>query len=142
MYGPEFSIQQTNYELSREFPRLLGGVTSLFRYYSCIFRISGEKATTARAILNRKIDIAFTYTMEASNGFYVDATTKLDVAFTSKKFKEMGVYLCKGLSLLKFDQSFRIKRQNQKIHKDEQVESGKISDDEISEGKSDSEPEN
>ena len=65
MYGPDFGIQHANYELSRELPRLLGNVTSLFRYYSCIFRISGEKATTARAILNRQIDIPFTYTMEA-----------------------------------------------------------------------------
>ena len=33
----------------------------------------------------------------------------------------MGVYLCKSLSLLKFDQSYRIKRQNQKISKDERI---------------------
>jgi hypothetical protein len=54
----------------------LGSLTSLFRYYSCIFRISSGKATTSRAILNRKIDIPFTYTMESSNGFYYDAATK------------------------------------------------------------------
>ena len=54
----------------------------------------------------------------------------------------MGVYLCKSLSLLKFDQSFRIRKQNQKINKDERIESGKTSDDDISEGNSDSEPEN
>lgn len=40
MYGPDFSIQHANYELSRELPRLLSNVTSLFRYYSCIFRIT------------------------------------------------------------------------------------------------------
>lgn len=63
MYGPDFGIQHTNYDLSRELPRLLGNLTSLFRYYSCIFRISSEKATTARAILNRQVDVPFTYTM-------------------------------------------------------------------------------
>lgn len=72
MYGPDFNIQHSNYELSRELPRLLGNMTSYFRYYSCIFRISSEKTTTARAIFNRSVDIPFTYTMESSNGFYYD----------------------------------------------------------------------
>ena len=40
MYGPDFSIQHGNYELCRELPRILGSLTSLFRFYSCIFRIS------------------------------------------------------------------------------------------------------
>ena len=51
-------------------------MTSLFRYYSCIFRILGEKVTTARAIMNRRIDVPFTYTTEASNGFYIDPSSK------------------------------------------------------------------
>jgi cytosolic carboxypeptidase protein 2/3 len=88
----------------------LGSLTSLFRYYSCIFRISSGKATTSRAILNRKIDIPFTYTMESSNGFYYDAATKAEMPFSWKKYKEMGVYLCKALGLLGFDQQNRIRR--------------------------------
>ena len=66
------------------------------------------------------------------------------MAFTSQKFREMGVYLCKSFGLLRFDNNYRIRRtqQSQKIAKDEQVGRGNVSDDEISEGKSDSEPEN
>jgi hypothetical protein len=55
----------------------------------------------------------------------------------------MGVYLCKGLGLLKFDQNNRIKRNiSQNIEKDGyHSENERHSDDEISEGQSDSEPE-
>lgn len=43
--------------------------------------------------------------------------------FTSKKFREMGVYLCKSFSLLKFDQNFKIKKTMiQKISKDDYLE--------------------
>lgn len=63
MYGPDFNIQHAYYESSRELPRILGNITSYFRYYSCIFRISNEKIATARAIFNRSLDIPFTYTM-------------------------------------------------------------------------------
>lgn len=73
MYGPECSIQHVNYELCRELPRLLSNITSLFRYYSCIFRITNEKSTTSRAILNKILDIPYAYTMESSNGFYFDS---------------------------------------------------------------------
>lgn len=53
----------------------------------------------------------------------------------------MGVYLCKSFNLLKFDQNFRIRKtQTQKVTKDDYCESDKNSDDEISEGGSDSEP--
>ncbi len=45
----------------------------MFRYYSCIFRISHEKSTTARATFNRVINIPFTYTLESSNGAYYDS---------------------------------------------------------------------
>ena len=45
----------------------------MFRYYSCIFKISTEKATTARATFNRVVNIPFTYTMESSNGGYYDS---------------------------------------------------------------------
>lgn len=73
MYGPDFNIQHTNYELCRELPRLLSSITSSFRYYSCIFRITNEKSTTSRAIFNKIIDIPYTYTMESSNGLYFDS---------------------------------------------------------------------
>ena len=40
MYGPEFSITNKNYYECRVFPKILGECTSMFRYYSCMFKIS------------------------------------------------------------------------------------------------------
>ena len=107
MYGPEFSIQHGMYEKSRELPKLLGSLTCLFRYYSCIFRISSEKATTGRAVLNRKVDVPFTYTMESSNGFYYDPHTRSDQPFTAARWKEMGKQLVVALSMIKWDEKKR-----------------------------------
>jgi hypothetical protein len=63
MYGPDFNIQHPNYLISRELPKVLASLTSLFRFYSCIFKISSEKSSTARATLNQTLNIPFTYTM-------------------------------------------------------------------------------
>jgi hypothetical protein len=77
--------------------------------------------------------------MESSNGFYYDPVTRTEVPFTAKKWKEMGLYLCKGFGLLKFDQNSRMRRSmTQKISKDESALCVANSDDEISEGNSDS----
>jgi murein tripeptide amidase MpaA len=40
MYGPDYALQDSNYEVCRELPKILGGLTPYFRYYSCSFRIS------------------------------------------------------------------------------------------------------
>lgn len=60
--------------------------------------------------------------------------------FTHKKYKKMGVYLAKVLALVKFDQQNRIKRciAVKDIVKDDYCESDRNSDDNISEGGSDS----
>lgn len=87
MYGPDFGIQHSFYELSRELPRILSNMTSMFRFYSCIFRISSEKTTTARAILNRSVDVPFTFTLESSNGFYYDAVSRTEMPFNAKRWR-------------------------------------------------------
>jgi hypothetical protein len=110
MYGPDFGIQHANYETSRELPRLLAALTSAFRYYSCIFRIASEKAATGRAIFNRTLDVPFTYTLESSNGFYYDANARTELPFTAKKWREIGVCLCKAIAQLKLDQRLRRER--------------------------------
>lgn len=43
MYGPEFPITDRYYYESKILPRMLGRNTEMFRYYSCIFRISSFK---------------------------------------------------------------------------------------------------
>lgn len=44
----------------------------MFRYYSCSFKISEDKKTTARAIFLKNISIPFSFTVEASNGSFYD----------------------------------------------------------------------
>lgn len=63
MYGPEYSIQDQNYEICRQLPRILGNLTNYFRYYSCTFKISEAKMSTGRAVFNRELKIPYTYTM-------------------------------------------------------------------------------
>jgi hypothetical protein len=47
--------------------------------------------------------------MESSNGFYYDWVKHVEVPFTAKKWKEMGVFLCKGLYMLKLEERNRPK---------------------------------
>ena len=63
VYGPEFPIIERYYYESRIFPKLLGNITNMFRYYSCIFKISDFKVTTARAILLRRLNVPLSYTI-------------------------------------------------------------------------------
>ena len=70
MYGPEFSISNKFYYEARIFPKMLSELTSLFRYYSCVFRISQVKESTARVVMMKKLQIPLSYTVEASNGSF------------------------------------------------------------------------
>lgn len=40
MYGPEFSITNKSYYDCRIFPKILSDCTNMFRYYSCMFKVS------------------------------------------------------------------------------------------------------
>lgn len=60
----------------------------MFRYYSCSFRISSEKKTTARAVLLKYIPHC--YTIEASVGSYYSPTDKKDYDFTPFSWQLMG----------------------------------------------------
>ena len=71
----------------------------MFRYYSCIFKISTEKATTARATFNRVVNIPFTYTMESSNGGYYDSEDHQEKTFTAGRLIQMGATLAKALGI-------------------------------------------
>lgn len=93
----------------------------MFRYYSCVFRISQCKETTARAILFKKLNIPFAYTLEASNGYYYDKDTLKNVMFNERLWKEMGETIVKtihkycneliSLDLIKFEKE-RVKREH------------------------------
>ena len=73
MYGPEFTLMDNEYYESRIFPKIIDNRTEMFRYYSCIFKITEEKKTTARAIFLKQHNISLSYTIEASNGSYYDS---------------------------------------------------------------------
>ena len=62
----------------------------MFRYYSCIFRISQSKQTTARAVVLKQLNIPLSFTIETSNGSYFDYELLKDVAYTLQKWKDMG----------------------------------------------------
>lgn len=60
IYGPEYDIWEPNYYRTRILPKILADKTEIFRYYSCMFRISDWKRTTARAVLLRQIPHCYT----------------------------------------------------------------------------------
>lgn len=69
-YGPEFPLIHKYYYECRLFPKIVSSKTEMFRYYSCIFKISEFKESTARAVILRNFKIPLTYTIEASNGSF------------------------------------------------------------------------
>ena len=98
-YGPDYNMAHNYYNESRDFAKILGNLTPMFRYYSCIFKISTEKATTARATFNRVVNIPFTYTMESSNGGYYDSEDHQEKTFTAGRLLDMGATVAKGLGI-------------------------------------------
>ncbi len=69
-YGPEYPLYDINYYKCRILPKILADNTELFRYFSCIFRISPGKKTTARAVIQNMCNLTNCFTIEASNGSY------------------------------------------------------------------------
>lgn len=83
--------------------------TQFFRYHSCVFRVASGKQSTARAVLIRTFGVAFTYTVEASNGLYHCPEKLKDVAFTQMHWIEMGAKIFDALEsyykmLLEFEE--------------------------------------
>lgn len=51
MYGPDYPVYDLKYFRCRLLPKILADKSDMFRFYSCIFKISYGKRYTARAIL-------------------------------------------------------------------------------------------
>lgn len=60
IYGPEYDIWEHNYYRTRMLPKIIASKTEIFRYYSCLFRISDWKRTTARAVILKQIPHCYT----------------------------------------------------------------------------------
>lgn len=88
VYGPEYEIWESNYYRTRMLPKIMAGRTEVFRYYSCLFRISHWKRTTARAVFLKHIPHC--YTVEASVGSYYSPQEKADVPFTPPRWQLVG----------------------------------------------------
>jgi hypothetical protein len=59
-YGPGFFLGENNYYKSRMFPKIISNQTKMFRYYSCSFRISEHKQSTARALISKYVPYCYT----------------------------------------------------------------------------------
>lgn len=60
LYGPEYDIWETNYYKTRILPKIISNKTDMFRYYSCLFRVSEAKKSTARAVILRNVPHCYT----------------------------------------------------------------------------------
>jgi len=92
MYGAEYPVYNPMYYRSKIIPKLLSKRTDMFRFYSCVFRISNYKMTTSRAIFSIDYGIPHYYTLEASYGSYFDENRETKY-FTQQKFVLMGQIL-------------------------------------------------
>lgn len=90
MFGPDYNITQPDYYRSRVFPKMLSGITNIFRYYSCTYDIPNDKKTTARAVMLYDLQVPIFFTVETSLGFYHDYSSHKDQVFTKKKWEELG----------------------------------------------------
>jgi hypothetical protein len=63
VYGPAYSITEPEYYKSKVLPRLISTKTPIFRFYSCVFRLSESKKETARAVMMDQYRIPYTYTI-------------------------------------------------------------------------------
>ncbi len=77
-------------------PKIISERTDMFRYYSCIFRISSSKRTTARAVLLKQIPHC--YTVEASVGMYYSPNEKKDYDFTPLGWQQMGKIVAESIA--------------------------------------------
>ena len=72
----------------------------MFRYHSCIYRVSEHKRNTARVIFNQKYDICNCFTIEVSNGFYYISGNPVNIEFNCKQWIKMGQYIAEALNQL------------------------------------------
>ena len=94
----------------------------MFRSYSCMFRISSEKKTTARAVLLRYVPHC--YTIEASAGFYYSAEEKKDYDFTPISWQNMGKMV--GLGIGDYFKLIDVEKTNKLAHKGKEKKEGSL----------------
>lgn len=89
-YGPEYAIYDEKYYKCKMLPKIISNQTEMFRFYSCIFKVSQQKKSTARAVFNQACEIANSYTIETSNGSFISEDGGKSVDFNEKLWTRMG----------------------------------------------------
>ena len=95
IYGPHFPLHNERYLKMRVLPKLLSERSSMFRFYSCKFRIQKSKLKAARVVLWREFGIMNCFTLEASFHGYIDHERRT-VELTNHMFENMGHILAEG----------------------------------------------
>lgn len=83
------------YVKSRLLAKIFASRTEVFRYYSCKFKVSSLKETTARGYFNN--NGIRTYTHETSAHCFFDFEKRNDKAFTRDSLEELGRQLSLSL---------------------------------------------
>ena len=118
MYGPEFPIFSHNYLRCRVLPKLLNDRTTMFRYWSGIWRVSKAKKATARAVFFQQFNIAHCFTVEASNGSFYCGETKVTTEFEPHHFIKMGWMIGEALfDLLQMEINLATYEEERKLRK-------------------------
>ena len=89
MYGADYPIHHINYYKIRILPKLLSKITEMFRFQSCLFRVSKPKYGTSRAVFSMYYNISNCYTLEASFGSFINSQRET-LNFTDETFQELG----------------------------------------------------
>ena len=97
IYAPEFPIFKEGYFKCRILPKVLSDSTEMFRYYSCLFKISKKKETTSRCVFWKTCDIVNCFTVEASNGSFYTSNNQETVDFNANSWIDMGGHIAKGI---------------------------------------------
>ena len=99
MYGPEFPIHDNRYLETRVLPKLMSENHEMFRFYSCRFRVTPDKETTARVVLCNEYNITNCFTLEASfHGFF--NSERITTDFMLNHYMQVGDIL--SMSFLEF----------------------------------------
>lgn len=119
MFGPNYGVDNKYYLTSRLYPKIISKMTDMFRYYSCIFRISKTKANAGRAVMIRDHNVIFSYTIESSCFAYGPKIN--EVKFSREDYCKVGAKICEGLEkFMKIYMSLPRRSENKNLNSDSQ----------------------
>jgi hypothetical protein len=94
MYGPHYPLHSIRYLHVRVLPKLLSGVTQMFRYRACRFR--EEKSNPGRQVVSKVFDIVNSYSIEVSSHAFIDAR-RVSIEFSDELYETIGRHTADAL---------------------------------------------